>query len=272
MGRDLHGRVRAVLPGGPELGGREGRGLRRPHPPSRGGGRRRTASTDSRLQRRLEELRRRAGALQGRLRGAPRRGDGARRRQRRRQVDADQGHRRDPRVRRGRGPLRGRAGDDPRPARRRPRSGSRSSTRTSRSRTTSTSSRTCSSAASGSTGIVLDEPSMERAARETLDGALGDDAALGAAGRRRALRRAAAGGRGREGGDVELEGRHPRRADRRARRRADAPGARPRAAARRPRARRRDHLAQPPRHLRGRRPDHRAPARPVRRPARAART
>src|SRR6185436_19466296 len=45
---------------------------------------------DPRAEGRVEELRRGAGAVQGRLRGAPRRGDGARRRQRRRQVDADQ--------------------------------------------------------------------------------------------------------------------------------------------------------------------------------------
>ena len=91
--------------------------------------------------------------------------------------------------------------------------------------------------------------------------ALGDVAPFGAPSGGRALGRPAPGRRRREGGDVELEGRDPRRADGRARRRADAAGARPRASPRRPRSRRRDHLAQPPRHLRGRRPDHGAAAR-----------
>ena len=68
---------------------------------------------------------------------------------------------------------------------------------------------------------------------------------------------------------VELEARHPRRADRGARRRADRAGARARAPARRAGPRRRAHLAQPPRHLRDRRPHHRAAARPQRRRLRA---
>ena len=60
---------------------------------------------------------------------------------------------------------------------------------------------------------------------------------------------------------VELEARHPRRADRGARRRADRAGARARAPARRAGPRRHPDLAQPPRRLRDRRPDHRPAAR-----------
>ena len=76
-----------------------------------------------------------------------RRGHGARRRQRRRQVDADQVRRRHPRDGRWRDRLRRRAGLDQRAEGRGASSGSRSSTRTSRSATTSTSSRTCTSGA-----------------------------------------------------------------------------------------------------------------------------
>ena len=86
----------------------------------------------------------------GRLQGLSRARHGARRGQRRRQVDADQVRRRHLPHRRGRDPLRGQAREHPRPARRRRASGSRSSTRTSRSPTTSTSSRTCSSGARSS--------------------------------------------------------------------------------------------------------------------------
>ena len=56
--------------------------------------------------------------------------------------------------------------------------------------------------------------------------------------------------------DVELEARHPRRADRGSRRRADRAGARARAPSRQPGPRRDAHLPQPPRRLRDRRPDH----------------
>ena len=74
-----------------------------------------------------------------------------------------------------------------------------------------------------------------------------------------------------QGRAVELEARDPRRADGRARRRADASGARPRQAPRRAGPRRRAHLAQPARHLRGRDADHRPPARSRRRHLRARR-
>ena len=104
----------------------------------------------ARVPRRLEGVRRGAGALPGRLRGSPRRGHGSRRRQRRRQVDADQGHRRDLPVRRGRGASSRAARRTSTGRATRRSSASRSSTRISRSRTTSTSSPTCSSAASGS--------------------------------------------------------------------------------------------------------------------------
>ena len=61
-----------------------------------------------------EDVRLGAGADRRRLRGAVRRGDGTRRRQRRRQVDAHQVHRRHPRPRLRRDPLRGQARHDPR--------------------------------------------------------------------------------------------------------------------------------------------------------------
>ena len=71
--------------------------------------------------------------------------------------------------------------------------------------TTSTSSRTCSSAARSSRPLRrLDETTMEQRARETLSDAVGDDDPLGAPDRRRPLRRPAPVGRGRQGRDVEL--------------------------------------------------------------------
>src|SRR5205085_1293419 len=99
--------------------------------------------------------------------------------------------------------------------------------------------------------------------------ARGDDDPLRAAAGRDALGRTAAVGRSRPRGDVEQPRRLPRRADGSARGRPDAPGARPRQAARRAGARRRARLPQPDRRLRGREPDHRAPARPQRRRLRA---
>ena len=68
------------------------------------------------------------------------------------------------------------------------------------------------------------------------------------------LRRPAADGRDRQGRAVEQQAGHPGRADRRARRRADRPGARAGAPARRQRPGRRAHLAQHERRVRGRRP------------------
>ena len=65
-----------------------------------------------------------------------------------------------------------------------------------------------------------------------------------------AVGRPAAVGRSRQGRAVELQGRHSRRAHRGARRRADAPGARPRQAPRRAGPVSRAHLAQPARRLR----------------------
>ncbi len=85
------------------------------------------------------------------------------------------------------------------------------------------------------------------------------------------LGRTAPVGRGRASGDVELEARHPRRADGSARRRTDGAGARARQAAGRAGARRRPHLAQPARHLRDGDPDHRPSPRPQRRVSTSAR-
>ena len=76
------------------------------------------------------------------------------------------------------------------------------------------------------TSVVLDESSMERSARETLEQPLGHDAPLRAPEGRRAVRRPAPVGRRRQGGYVGVEACHPRRADRGPRGRPDAPGAR----------------------------------------------
>ena len=149
---------------------------------------------------------------------------------------------------------------------------SRSSTRTSRWPTTSTSSRTCSSAARRSTRSAPARRDQDggQGARDAQE-PLGDHDPLRAPDRRRPLRRPAPVGRGRQGGDVELAGGDPRRADRGARRRADQAGARPRGAARRAGPGRDPDLAQPARHLPGGRLDHRAAARPERRRVQAAR-
>ena len=72
-------------------------------------------------------------------------------------------------------------------------------------------------------------------------------------------------------GDVELAPRHPRRADRCTRRRSDPAGPRSRQATRRAGARGHPHLAQPPRHLRGGGPHHRAAPRAQRGIARSQR-
>ena len=96
---------------------------------------------------RVEGVRGRTGALRRRLRGPPRRGDGAGGRQRRGQVDAHQGHRGHLPLRRGPGALRGAPVDISGPATR-PAWASRSSTRTWRWPTTSTWWPTCSWAAS----------------------------------------------------------------------------------------------------------------------------
>ena len=77
-------------------------------------------------------------------------------------------------------------------------------------------------------GFVLDESSMERAARETLDSLSVTTLQSVRQTRRRPLRRTAAGGRRGEVGHVGLEARHPRRAHGRPRRGPDPPGARPR--------------------------------------------
>src|SRR6266540_1981409 len=86
----------------------------------------------------------------------------------------------------------------------------------------------------------------------------GDDDSLDQVPSGEPLGRAAPVGRSRACGDVELPSRHSRRADRGARGRSDATGARPREEAGPAGACCRPHLAQPPRHLRGRHPDHRA--------------
>ena len=120
----------------------------------------------------------------------------------------------------------------------RPPSGSRSSTRTSRWRTTSTSSRTCSSGARSSSRSARSTRSRwSRARATTLGEPLGHHHPQRAPDGRRPLGRPAPVGGGRQGGDVELARRDPRRAHRRPRRGPDAAGARPGQAPRRAGAR-----------------------------------
>ncbi|CAA9473365.1 MAG: D-xylose transport ATP-binding protein XylG, partial [uncultured Solirubrobacteraceae bacterium] len=204
----------------------------------------------------LQALRRRAGTPRSRLRRDARRGDSARRRQRRRQVRDDQVHRRHLSDRQRRDPLAGKARRDPRPeglrgagdrdrlpgprARRQPR---RRAEHVPRARG--------------------DHP-LPRARRDEdgapLQGdaqlAVCDDDPLGAPDGGGPVGRSAPVDRRRQGRHVELAPGDPRRADRGARRRADAAGARPRQAPCRPGARGHARVAQPARHLRGRRPHH----------------
>ena len=86
------------------------------------------------------------------------------------------------------------------------------------------------------TGIVLDEATMEQAARETLAALSVRTVKSVRQQRGQPLRWPAADRGHRQGGAVELQGRDPRRADRGARRRPDPAGARPRPPARRQRA------------------------------------
>ena len=84
---------------------------------------------------------------------------------------------------------------------------------------------------------ILNEAAMEQTHGGDAEVARRDDDPVGPSAGRDALGRPAAVGRRREGGAVELEARHPRRADRGARRRADRAGARARAPPRRAGAR-----------------------------------
>ena len=208
--------------------------------------------TSARDPRPVEELRLGPCAHRRRLRGAKRGSDGARRRQRRRQVDADQVRRRHPRLRPRRDRLRRQAGEHPRPEGR----------REARDRGRLPGSRAVRQPRRRPEHVPRPRDARPAlASQRARDGAAhARDAAvalrhhdpLRPSARRLALGRPAPVGGGGEGRAVELAPRHPRRADRRARRRPDAPGARPRQAPRRQGARGRAHLAQPPRHLRGR--------------------
>ena len=113
-------------------------------------------------------------------------------------------------------------------------------------------------ARAASAAACSNEDDMERAAAETLASLRVATLALDPSARRLALRRPAPGDRGRESGHVELEARHPRRADRGARRRADEAGSRACAAPGRPWARRHHGLPQSQRRVRRRRPHRRA--------------
>ena len=136
---------RRLLPDDRHRRDHRGRGRgRRAAQPSRGA-RPRAAGGEARNERgarrprrpqRAEALRRRACAQGRQPRGLSRRGAGAARRQRRRQVDAGQMHQRRPRARRGRDPARRRGGGGPLARRPRGAPASRPSTRTSRSSTT----------------------------------------------------------------------------------------------------------------------------------------
>ena len=176
-----------------------------------------------------QELRPRRRAQGRGHEGLRRQGHRARRRQRRRQVDAHQGAVGSPALRLRRGPFEG-SPVTLAPPRTRRRSASRSSTRTSPSARTSTSSRTCSSGARKSTSGML-EPAGDGEARH-LDAAVvvGAHHEVGAAEGLVPVRRSAADRGHRPGRAAEGEGRHPRRADRGARRRPDRAGAGPRPA------------------------------------------
>ena len=198
------------------------------------------------------------GAHRRRLRGAGGRGDRAHRRQRRRQVGADQVHRGHPRPRPWRDPVGGRTGAHPHAARR---GAARHRDRVPGPRalrTTSTSSRTCSSAASACAASSWTRRRWRPRPRETLDEPRRDHRAVDPPAGGLALGRPAPVGRDRQGGALELQARDHGRADGRARRRPDRHGARARPPAGRPRARRDDRLAQHERRVRGRRPDRRA--------------
>ena len=75
-------------------------------------------------------------------------------------------------------------------------------------------------------GPTLDETTMEQRATETLAGLSVRTVKSVRTARRQPVRRPAADRRDRPGGALEQQGRHPRRADRRARRRPDRAGAR----------------------------------------------
>ncbi len=215
------------------------------------------------MRRRLEVVRGGPRALPCRLRGQARGGDGARRRQRRREVDADQERGRDPSVRRGRGAVRGTPRLHPRPAGR----------RQARHRGRLPGPRARGQPRRGGQHVPRPgtDPRRGRARRVEHGAGLARDprqpvrhlAPLGPPDRGRPVRGSAAGGGRRQVGDVELEARDPRRAHRRPGGRADAPGARSRAQAGGARPRRGHRLPQPARHLRVRGPDHGAEARPA---------
>ena len=180
-----------------------------------------TDDADARAARHLQELRLGAGADRRRLRSAHRRGDGARRRQRRRQVDADQVHRRHLHRRQRRDLLRGRAGHDPRPEGRRP---PRDRGRLPGSRALRQPRRRPEHVPRPRGARLV--PAAQGAGDGGADarddeGSLGHHDPLDPPARRDALRRPAAVGRGRARRDVELAARDPRRADRGARRRPD---------------------------------------------------
>ena len=192
------------------------------------------------------------------LKALPRQGHRARRRQRRRQVDPHQGPRRRAALRRRRAcASTGSRSPCTRRATRRG-SASRSCTRTSRSATTSTSCRTCSSVARRREFGTFDEGRMEREASDTLRSlsvrtvkSVRQKVSSLSGGQRQtvAIARAVL---------KKARGRHPRRADRGPRRRADRAGAQPREAPRRAGRRRHHHQPQPRRRVRGRRPHQRA--------------
>ena len=105
---------------------------------------------------------------------------------------------------------------------------------------------------------TLDEAEMEKRAPTTLAGLSVRTAEVGPPERRQPLRWSAPDRRDRARGALELQAGHPRRADRRPRRRADRAGAQAGPPPRRQRPRRHPHLAQHERRVRGRR-RHRVP-------------
>ena len=212
-----------------------------------------------------QALRTRAGAVPGRPRPACRTDHRALRRQRRRQVRADPLHLRHPSPRPRTDLLGGAPGAHQQPARGvpaghrdrlpGPRPGGQPRHRPEHVPGARTSAARLSRRGRHGAGGQQD---AGRPARH--DGAI-DPPAGGVA-----VRRPAPVGGGGEGGDVELQARHPRRAHRRARRGADQAGPRPGATPPRQRPGGDADLAQPQRRLRGGRPGRGAPPRAHGRP------
>src|SRR3954468_19328971 len=226
--------------------------------------RHRARDADPSTPRDLEVVRVSAGPHRRRFRGAQRGDHGPRRRQRRRQVDPDQVRGRHSQRGQRRDPLRREARSHQQPeglgqARNRGRLPGPRAVRQPRRRPEHV---------PGPRGARL-ALAVEGAAHGATNGrdpqlAVRHDHPLDPPAGCLTVGRPAPVGRRRQGRAVELQARHSRRADRRARRRADAPGARARQAPCRAGPGRRAHLAQPARRLRSGDAHHGVASRPRR--------